>query len=88
MNRYTSFALVIIAVILIMTMFGIDDDDMEVIGYADDCHQSENGITFIINDSEGNRIKAFSRFEIDDSLHVFKGEYSQDGGMFFVNSID
>lgn len=88
MNKYTSFALTMIAVILIMTIFNVDDDETKIIGYADDHHQSENGTTFTINDAAGNSIKAFSRIEIDDSLHVFRGEYSQDGEMFFVNAID
>ena len=88
MNRYTLFALVMISTILLITMFNDSDDGTSVTGYADDVRQSENGYTFTINDVDDNRIKAFSRIEIDDSLHTFKGSYSQDGGMFFVNSID
>jgi len=88
MNRYTLFALVMIFVVLILTMFDGDDDSTTITGYADDIHQSENGFTFTINDSDGNKVKAFSRIEMDNSLHSFKGNYSQDGGMFFVNGFD
>ena len=82
------FALVMIFVVLILTMFDGDDDSTTITGYADDIHQSENGFTFTINDSDGNKVKAFSRIEMDNSLHSFKGNYSQDGGMFFVNGFD
>ena len=88
MNRYTLFALVMISIVLILMMFDNSDDSTTITGYADNIHQSDNGFTFTINDSDGNRIKAFSRIEMDDSLHSFKGNYSQDGGMFFVNGFD
>ena len=88
MNRYTLFALVMIFVVLILIMFDDGEDSTTITGYADDIHQSENGFTFTINDADGNKVKAFSRIEMDDSLHSFKGSYSQDGGMFFVNGFD
>ena len=88
MNRYTLFAFVMILVILVMTMFEGTENGSSIIGYADDIHQSENGYTFTINDANDNNIRAFSRTEVDDSIHTFKGNYSQDGGMFFVDEID
>ena len=88
MNRYSVFALVLISIVLIFTSFGVGDDDSErIIGYAEDIHQKDTGTTFTIVDADGNSIKAFSRFSIDTSLHEFKGNYSVDGGMFFVSEI-
>ena len=88
MNKYMLFAIVIISVILMITLFGDSEDETSITGYADNTHQTENGTTFTINDANGNAIRAFSRIDIDDSLHIFKGSYSQDGDMFFVNEID
>ena len=88
MNRYTLFAIVMISLILIITMFNEGDNSTTIIGYADDIHQSDNGFTFTINDVDGNKVKAFSRIETDELLHTFKGNYSQDSGIFFVNGFD
>ena len=88
MNRYTLFVLVMISIVLLLIVFDEGEKTTTIIGYADDIHQSENGFTFIINDTDGNRVKAFSRIELDDSLHSFKGNYSQDGEMFFVNEFN
>ena len=88
MNRYSMIALILIAVMILFISFDIDDDDIEITGYADDMHVKENGTTFTIVDAEGNHIKAFSSSEIDGSLHIFKGNYSKDGNIFFVNVID
>ena len=77
-----------IFVVLILIMFDDGEDQTTITGYADDIHQSENGYKFTIYDADGNEVKAFSRIEMDDSLHSFKGSYSQDGGMFFVNGFD
>ena len=89
MNRYSIFALVLIAIVIIFITFNVDDDGSETItGYADDIHQKDTGTTFTIVDVQGNHIKAFSRMDVDTSLHEFKGNYSADGGIFFVNEID
>ena len=88
MNRYTLFALVMISVVLILVMFNEGEESVTITGYADDIHQSENGFIFMINDVDGNKVKAFSKIEMDESLHSFKGNYSQDGGIFFVNEYD
>lgn len=88
MNRYTLFALILIAIILLFTVFTVDDDTTEITGYAEDIHQSENGFVFTIIDDDGDEIKAFNREQIDNNLHTFKGSYSSDGRMFFVNGIE
>ena len=89
MNRYSIFALVLIAIVIMFISFDIEDDGSETItGYADDIHQKDTGTTFTIVDAEGNHIRAFSRADIDTSLHEFRGSYSTDGSIFFVNEID
>ena len=88
MNRYTIFALIMIAVMVLFASFAVGDDDTRITGYADDIHQSENGFVFTITDADGNMTKAFMREQVDDELHIFKGNYSSDGGIFFVNGIE
>ena len=77
-----------IALVMLFTNFTVDDDDTMITGYADDIHQSENGFVFTIIDGNGNHIKAFMREEVDGSLHTFKGDYSSDGGIFYVNTVE
>ena len=88
MNRYTILSLVLIASVLLLISFSPEDDTAEVIGYADDIHEGQNGTTFYITGIEGNVIKAFYSGDVDGSLHVFKGRYSDDGNILFVNEID
>ena len=87
MNRYTIFALIMIALMVLFTTFTVDDDSIEITGYADDIHQSENGFVFTIIDGNGDTTKAFMREQIDGDLHIFKGNYSSDGRIFFVNEV-
>ena len=89
MNKYSIFALTMIAVVLLFIVFDSGEEDPKgIIGYADDIHQKETGYTFTIIDTEGDSIRAFSRMPVDSSIHEFKGSYSSDGGMYFVNEID
>lgn len=88
MNRYTILSLVLIASIALLIVFSPEDDSVEIIGYADDIHEGQNGITFSIIDPEGNDIRAFYRGGVDGSLHVFKGRYSDDGNILFISEID
>ena len=78
-----------IAIVLLFMVFDDSEDEQKgIIGYAEDISQKETGYTFTIIDSSGEHIRAFSRLPIDGSLHEFKGSYSSDGGMYFVNQID
>ena len=89
MDRYSAFALVMIALVLLFIFFDGGEEETEgIVGYADDIRQKDTGYTFTIIDPDGNSIRAFSRLPIDTSLHVFKGSYSSDGGMYFVSEID
>ena len=88
MNRYTILSLVLIASVILLVSFTPEDDTVEITGYADDMREGQNGITFSIMDSDGNETRAFYRETVDDSLHIFKGTYSADGKMLFVNEID
>ena len=89
MNKYSIFALAMIAVVLMFIVFDDGEEEQEgIIGYADDIHEKDTGYTFTIIDAEGNSIRAFSRLPVDTSLHEFRGSYSSDGGMYFVSGID
>ena len=89
MNKYSIFALVMIAVILLFIIFDNGEEEQEgIIGYAENISEKETGYSFTIIDANGGSIRAFSRLPIDTSIHEFKGSYSSDGGMYFVNEID
>ena len=88
MNRYTILSLVLIGAVLLLVSYGPDDDTVEIIGYANDPHEGHNGTTFSIMDSEGKMTKAFYDGEVDGSLHTYKGRYSNDGSILFINEID
>ena len=87
MNRYSVLALVMIVIMVLMIGFAPEDKDTEMTGYADDIHQGSSGYTFWIHIPDGDPVRAFSRTEIDTSLHTFIGDYSSDGQMFFVDRI-
>ena len=88
MNRYTILSLVLIISVILLISFNPEDDSAEIIGYACDLHEGQNGYTFSITDPDGNETKAFYRGTVDDSLHIFRGTYSTDGKMLFVSEID
>ena len=89
MNKYSIFALVMIAVVLLFIIFDDGEEEQEgIIGYAENISEKETGYSFTIIDANGGSIRAFSRLPIDTSIHEFKGSYSSDGGMYFVNEID
>ena len=89
MNKYSIFALAMIAVVLLFIVFDDGDEEPQgIVGYADDILQKDTGYTFTIIDANGDSIRAFSRIPVDSSIHEFRGSYSSDGGMYFVNEID
>ena len=89
MNKYSIFALVMIAIVLLFIVFDSGEEDPKgIIGYADDISEKESGYVFTIIDAEGGSTKAFSRTPVDTSIHEFKGTYSSDGGIYFVSDID
>ena len=88
MNRYSAFVLILIATMTLFIVFDVDDDSTEITGYAENITEKENGNTFTIIAPDGERINAFSKIDIDGSLHIFKGRFSNDGKMFFVDHID
>ena len=88
MNRYTILSLVVIISVALLITFSPEDDSVEITGYAENIHEGQNGNTFLIIDSNGNDIRAFYKGEVDDSLHVFRGRYSNDGNILFISEID
>ncbi len=71
-----------------LSSFGLPDDDESIIGFADDINRNDNGFLFYINDCDGNTIRSFCNERPDDSLHSFRGRYSDDGNIFFVSDIN
>ncbi len=88
MNKYTILSLVLIASVILLISFSPEDETIEITGYAGDLHEGQNGYTFSITDPDGKETRAFYRGTVDGSLHIFKGTYSSDGKMLFVNEID
>ncbi len=88
MNRYSVLALVLIIMMTMIIGFTPEEKEIELTGYADGINQNENGFTFWIHDVDGDSVKAYSKTPVDDSLHVFKGKYSSDRGIFFVDGTE
>ena len=88
MNRYSVLALVLIIMMTVIIGFAPEEKEIELTGYAEGIGQNENGFTFWIHDVDGDSLKAYSKTSVDDSLHVFKGKYSADGGIFFVDRME
>lgn len=92
MDKYSLFAISVIAIVLLLSFSSCndniqDDDNDGMIGFADDIQKRDSGYVFYINDIDGKRIKAFYKEELDSSIHIFQGKFSDDGNIFFVNSI-
>ena len=88
MDRYSILALMIAIMMIVLSSFGLPDNDESIIGFADDINKNDNGFLFYINDCDGNTIRSFCNERPDDSLHSFHGRYSDDGNIFFVSDIN
>ena len=88
MNRYSVLALSLILMMFVITSFSSVEEDTELTGYAEEISHNEKGTTFWIHDIDGVSVKAFSKEPIDGSLHIFRGDYSSDGGIFFVDKVE
>lgn len=90
MNKYIIFSISVIFVISLFTVFNIDDTDSDetIVGISTDYKKTDSGYVFYIIDGYGNEIKSFYSSKTDDSLHSFKGKYSDDRSIFFVSKIE
>lgn len=88
MDRYTILITSIVLTLFLFTVFDVGDEDIKITGFADDIHESNSGYVFTLNTSDGSKIKAFSKNLPDDELHIFHGDFSSDGSMFFVSRTD
>lgn len=88
MDKYSILAISIIIIVVIFSYFQLEDDEDNIIGFADNIQKKDSGYIFYIQDSNGNSIKAFSNSIVDGSLHKFYGNYSSDGSIFFISHIE
>ena len=79
-----------VSLILLMTIFvnSEEPEDDSIVGIVFDVKGTQNGYTFSLEDSEGNKIRCFTRIEpIENNAYMIKGSFSDDGNIFFVNMI-
>ena len=87
-DRYSLLCISVASIVLITVFVNQEepqDDDM--IGIVHDIKETQNGFTFVLDESSGTHLKCFSRVKPEDhSLCVVKGNISEDKTIFFVSS--
>jgi hypothetical protein len=89
-DRY-SLLCVSIALIIIITVFVNQEEpkNEDKIGIVHSIKETQNGYTFMLDDSEGSRMKCFARAGPSEfCVYVVRGSFSEDGNMFFVSSMN
>jgi len=67
---------------------GGEPEDNEIIGIAYDVKQTQSGYTFSLDDTDGSTMRCFARTEpVEFEVYIIRGELSDDGGIFFVDTI-
>jgi len=88
MDRYTLLAIIVIVLIVSISFVRLPgDDEIEIIGFADNISESKSGFIFYIHQDNGKDIRSFCSERPDGSIHSFIGSYSDDGNIFFVSEI-
>lgn len=88
-DRY-SLLCVSVALIVLVTVFVNQEEPQndDIIGIVHEIKETQNGYTFVLDDSNGKHMKCFSRVRPDDhSVCVIKGTLSEDRTIFFVSSL-
>ncbi len=89
MDKYSILGLSVVVIIGLFLVFS-DDDMMEYdySGIVSDIEQSRNGYTFSIQIHDGTVIRCYySEIPIELGYYSVKGNFSDDGTIFFVSAI-
>ena len=89
-DRYSLLCVTVSLMILVAVFIDRDEpEDEDVFGVVYDIKTTKNGYTFFFEDSDGGRTSCFARTEPTEyGVYSIRGSFSDDGGIFFVNSMD
>ncbi|MCL2148888.1 MAG: hypothetical protein FWH47_06080 [Methanomassiliicoccaceae archaeon] len=92
MKAFDRYSLLCISVsfIILTAVFVLpgDPEDRSMIGTAYGIKETQNGFTFYMEDTSGERVRCFCRAEpVERAVYAVKGALSDDGSMFFVSSM-
>jgi hypothetical protein len=76
--------------IVLITVFVNQEEPQneDRIGVVYDLKRTQSGFTFMFDESDGEKVKCFSRTEPSElSVYVVRGSLSEDGSIFFVSSM-
>lgn len=86
-DKYFLFCL-LVSVIVIVSVNLNGSVEEGYVGIVTDVNESANGFVFILNDTDGNRIKCFCREEPEtDAVYLIKGDFSDDNTILFISSM-
>ncbi|MCL1810789.1 MAG: hypothetical protein FWG41_00995 [Methanomassiliicoccaceae archaeon] len=90
-DRYSLLCISVSVIILMMVFVNGDEpgtEDEDIIGIAYDIRSTQSGYSFSFEDTGGGKIRCFTRTEpVEYGIYSINGGFSDDGGMFFINSI-
>jgi len=92
-DRYSLLCISIAAILLMAALInekgpGPQPPEEDIVGIAYDIKTTKNGYTFSFEDSAGGSTRCFARTEPSEfGIYSIRGSMSDDGGMFFVDSM-
>ena len=95
-DKYILLSLAAVSVLMLMCAVGSfstegtgGNGSKELVGIISDPSASQNGTTFKVTDRDGNETRCFYSSEMPEAHSFCKlvGKFSQDGNMFFVDTI-
>lgn len=90
MDKYSLISISTVLVLaLFLTFSGVQnvESDYDYTGLVSDINKSAKGYTFNLITDE-NTIKCFYEQKPDETFYSLKGEFSDDGNIFFVSSME
>lgn len=75
---------------MVLSMFITEDDissENEELGFVYDIDESSRGYVFNFQKTDGTSIRCFYQKEPENAAYSIKGDFSEDGSMFFVKSM-
>jgi len=91
-DRYSLLCISIAAILLMAALINEkgpeDRQEKDIVGIVYDIKTTKNGYTFSFEDSDGGNTRCFARSEpLEFGVYSIRGTFSDDGGMFFVDSM-
>jgi len=89
MDKYSLVAvstILVIALFLTFSSVQAEEEEFDYSGMVTDINKSPKGYTFNLNADDGT-IRCYSENKPNESFYKIKGEFSEDGNIFFVSSM-